>query len=272
MPLGPVGKNVEGSSMNSDEPTRPDWFWEIAVAVNATFKGLLASQGQSGHICKRTIPISQHLSVRSGWPSVTQAICGSLERTLQNGDVVVVAEKIVAAALNRIGPRAVLHEPDPKTIPADRLPELAREWEERLGMRILPLHLLLADEYGDNEATLGVDDHNLRSFELASAIRETLAVKVDVIISDTDTGLDTRSPLIGTVTFGATPVGATRGVNLYEAMRCAVAAEFTRGHDKGIPVVVCVPAERRRLRSNIGESRGYPGALHISHEPGIAHA
>src|SRR5437870_11736745 len=183
--------------MDWDDRTRPDWFWEIAIAVNAAFKGLLASQGQSGHICKRTLPVALQLPVKSGWPSVSDAICTSVAAVIQNGDVIVVAEKVVAAALNRIGPRAVLHEPDPKTIAGDRLPKLAEEWEKRLAMRILPLHLLLADEYGDDEATLGVDDHNLRSFELASAIRRHTGVDVDVIISDTDTGLDTRTPLIG---------------------------------------------------------------------------
>ena len=107
---------------------------------------------------------------------------------------------------------------------------------------------------------IGVQELN-KGFQKLSKDR-----KVDVIISDTDTGLDVRSPLIGCITIAATPLGATAGVNLYEAMRCSTAAEFVRGHDKRIPIVICIPAERRKKRDGIGLKRSYDGALHISKE------
>lgn len=251
---------------------RPDWFWELALAVNAAFKGLLGASGQSGHICRQTVPITKHLSVEKGWPSVISDITEAIKEKIQVGDVVVIAEKVVAAALNRIGPRELLLNPDPKTVHQEALNELASYWEKTLGFPVKPIHLLLADEYGKDKATLGADNHNLRCAEMAAEIQGEIGVAVDVIISDTDTGLDTRAPLIGTVTIAATPLGATAGVNLYEAMRCAVAAEFTRGHDRGIPVVICVPAERRRRRNDIGKPRSYPGSLDIRKENGISYA
>lgn len=252
--------------------SRPDWVWELALAVNATFKGLLASSGQSGHICKRVVPIETWLETSDGWQSIREHVVRTTAGQLEDGDVVVIAEKVVAASLGRFGPRELILAPDPKTIAPESLPELARRWENRLGFVIKPIHLLLADEFGVDQCTVGVDDHNMRCAELAQSFRDQAALVVDVIISDTDTGLDTRSPLIGTITIGATPIGATRGVNLYEAMRCAAAAEFTRGHDRGIPVVVCKPADRRRSRVGISEHRGYSGFLHIDHERGVAHA
>jgi len=258
--------------MTHEADERPDWFWELALAVNAAFKGLLGASGQSGHICQKTIPIVISLLVEDGWPSVISHISEALKDKIQEGDVLVIAEKVVAAALNRLGPREVLLNPDPKTVHPDVLKELASEWEARLGFPVKPIHLLLADEYEKDKATLGADHHNYRCAEVATAIQSKLGIAVDVIISDTDTGLDTRTPLIGTITIAATPLGATAGVNLYEAMRCAVAAEFTRGHDRGIPVVICVPAERRRRRNNIGKARAYPDSLDISKEPGISYA
>jgi hypothetical protein len=255
-----------------DGSRRPDWYWEIAIAVNAAFKGLLGSTGQSGQICARTIGLSGYIDLDSGWPEVVATIVSRLEGVARDGDVVVVAEKVVAAAQQRIGPRSVLLNPDPKTIPAFQLPELAAHYQRELGFPVRPLHLILADEYSGDRATLGVLDHNAACTELADAARRKLGLIVDVIIADTDTGLDTRQFLIGTLTIGATPIGATAGVTLYEAMRCAVAAEFVRGHDRMIPVVVCIPADRRRSRPGIGRPRAYSGALDAGKEQGLTFA
>lgn len=258
--------------MQESKSNPHELYWQLALAVNAAFKGLLGASGQSGHICSRVIPVPISLDLGKGWESVCEQIANSLPAGTSSGDVVVIADKIVAVSLGRLAPDAIITNPDPKTIPANRLPKLARRWTNELGFVIEPHHLLLADEYGDQQASLGADFHNKRSADLAMTIRTRRGLKVDVIISDTDTGLDVRQPLIGIVTIGASPLGATAGVNLYEAMRCAVAAEFTRGHTLGIPIVVCVPAERRRERQDIGKPRAYPGLLDASREGTIAHA
>ena len=51
----------------------------------------------------------------------------------------------------------------------------------------------------------------------------------DVVVSDTDTGTEVRETLIGCITVGATPLGATAGLVLYECMRVAAATELCRG-------------------------------------------
>lgn len=251
---------------------RPAWFWELAVATNAAFKGLLGSMNQSGHICARTLPIVGRLDAAAGIEPLTAQILDRIAPLLREGDVVVLAEKLFAVAEGRIGPRAVLHEPDPKTVPPAELPALAKHWQEKLGFPIAPIHLLLADEYEADRATLGVSDHNRTVARVAAAIRDRLRVKVDVVISDTDTGIDTRSPLINTLTLCASPIGATAGLTLYEAMRCACAAEFVRGHDRMIGIVLCRPAARRAGRPHMGEARAYDGVLDATREPGLSHA
>jgi len=272
----PGQRNVDGQLDELAHAEKPkamhtDEFWEIAIAVNAAFKGLLASNGQSGHICAKTEPVRVELIESRGWAATMDEIASALAGRIRSGDVVVVADKVVAAAQGRVAPRALLLSPDPKTIAADQLDALAAQWEERLGFLITPTHLLLADEYGVEHATVGARDHNVACAELAAVIQSRHNVRVDVIISDTDTGLDTRRPLIGTLTIAATPLGATKGVNLYEAMRCAVAAEFTRGHKLRIPIVVCIPAERRRHRIGVGDYRGYDGIIDATREEGLTY-
>ncbi|MFZ1617772.1 MAG: hypothetical protein WAT41_10525 [Flavobacteriales bacterium] len=251
---------------------KDDYFWQLALAVNAAFKGLLASSGQSGHICAKTLSVCQTMDLSIGWEYLMQQIIEALPEDTSSGDVIVIPDKIVAISLKRIGPRSIILEPDPKTIDAVERSALAEIWSLKLGFQVDPKHLLLADEYGEDLVTLGVDNHNQRCYELASNIKKQLGLVVDVIISDTDTGLDVREPLIGTVTIAATPLGATNGVNIYEAMRCAVAAEFVRGHSRNIPIVICIPADRRRNRKGIGDSRTYSGMLDANRETFIAHA
>ncbi|CAN7290287.1 hypothetical protein LJR230_001335 [Trinickia sp. LjRoot230] len=246
--------------------------WDLALAVNAAFKGLLGSMGQSGHVCSRTQAIERRLDLSIGWADTCDALADLLLGHLDSGDIVVVPDKICAVAQGRLGPGRILRSPDPKTIDPGLLPELAARYELELGFPVTPLHLLLADEHDGDRATLGTLDHNRAASELATRIRERCEREVDVVISDTDTGLDVRHPLIGCVTIAATPLGATAGLTLYEAMRCAVAAEFVRGHSRNIPVVICIPAHRCRHRTHMGAPRGYSGALHVSMEPGITYA
>jgi hypothetical protein len=244
--------------------------WEIAVAVNAALKGLLGAMGQSGHVCREAIAVTVRLDTGRGYPDLLAQITAAVRDTVVDGDTVVVAEKLVAAAQGRLGPAEVLTSPDPKTVDAETRAALAEKWSRHCGFAVTPLHLLLADEFTDPEhgpmATLGCDDHNGAAHDLAAAIRADTGVTTDVVISDTDTGIDVRTPLIGTLTLGATPVGATAGLNLYECMRCACAAEFVRGHDRGIPVVVCRPARRCADRPRMGGHRGYAGAIDRARE------
>lgn len=246
--------------------------YDLALAINAALKGYFGAKGQSGHICESADGVSFEVDQGCGWESLQRSVVESLAGTVQDGDVVVIADKVVALALDRVGPVELLSDPDPKTVPSEQLEALALRWDGLLPFPVSPIHLLLADQHGSDFSTLGTDDPNARAGELAKFVLERVGVRVDCVISDTDTGLDTRAPLIGMVTFVATPIGATAGVNLYEAMRCAAAAEFVRGHTRRVPVVVCRPAKRRRERGGIGLPRHYTGILNRAREESVAHA
>lgn len=250
--------------------------WEIAVAVNAAFKGLLGAMGQSGSVCRDAIPVEVFLDTDAGYRPVLAQSVAALTGVVRSGDTVVIADKVLAVAQGRVCSAEVLRSPDPKTVDEEVRKALAVDWAERCGFAVSPLHLLLADEYHHPTrgplATLGCADHNEAAHDLAAAIRSTLDVEVDVVVSDTDTGTDVRRTLIGTVTFGSTPLGATGGLTIYECMRCACAAEFVRGHDRQIPLVVCRPADRCASRPRMGRHRGYGGVLDPDREGGLAHA
>jgi len=249
--------------------------WEIAVAVNAAIKGMLGAMGQSGHVCRRATGVEVRLDTDRGYDDLLDQVTAAVRDRVRGGDTVVVAEKLLAAAQGRLGPAEVLTSPDPKAVDARTRQALAEKWSARTGMPVSPLHLLLADEFTHPTrgpmATLGCLDHNGAAHDLARSIHEASGVVVDVVVSDTDTGIDVRAPLIGTLTLGATPLGATAGLNLYECMRCACAAEFVRGHDRGIPIVICTPSQRCADRPGAGAPRGYPGALDREREGGLTH-
>jgi len=94
-----------------------DRFWELAIAVNAAFKGLLGSMGEI-RSCLRARSAS-----RRGCGSAARLASGPVATLAKlasplvvSGDTVVIPDKIVAVAQGRIGPRRILREPDPKQI------------------------------------------------------------------------------------------------------------------------------------------------------------
>jgi hypothetical protein len=270
-----VGVTDVGVTDQQPAPPAEPTGWEIAVAVNAALKGLLGAMGQSGHVCREAIAVEVRLDTERGYADLLGQVVGAVRKRVRAGDTVVVAEKLVAAAQGRLGPADVLTSPDPKTVDAATRAALADKWSRHCGFPVTPLHLLLADEFTHPArgavATLGCEDHNGAAHDLATAIRADAGTVVDVVISDTDTGIDVRAPLIGTLTLGATPVGATAGLTLYECMRCACAAEFVRGHDRGIPIVICRPARRCADRPRSGDHRGYAGALDRGREGALTY-
>jgi F420-0:gamma-glutamyl ligase len=249
---------------------------DFALAVNAVVKGYMGAAGQSGNITKSVIPVSAKLDCESGEEALLQEIVQSLQGCdLRNGDIVVSCEKIFAIAQGRLFPRELIEHTDPKTCDRAGRAEL---------LRLVRAHvpdvddgdLICADFVtgpgGEPMATAGVRNPNEVAVRLSRLLRDSLGVSCDVVISDTDTGLDVRETLIGTITLGATPLGATAGLVLYECMRIANAAEFCRGTDRNIPLVICRPHERRVNRPGLGDFRGYHGRLDARREALTAYA
>lgn len=242
----------------------------VAQATNAALKGLMGHLGQGGQVACATIPVPGHLSMEGGEDQLaTDIACAMAPGRLLSGDIVVVSEKVVAIAQRRLFPLHILEGQDPRTIDrSDGADLLARvrefvpdtSWKQLLCADSLP------DWPAGPVATAGVHDANLVAYKIARAIGETHHVACDAVVSDTDTGLDVREHLINCITIGATPLGATAGLTIYDCMRVANAAEFCRGSDRGIPIVICRPHRRRSRREGLGEYRGYHGWLDAGHE------
>lgn len=257
--------------------TRSDEFWEIAIAVNAALKGLLGHLGQSGHVCQRTAPIVQWLDTQHGTAGFVASCANAIRAAgVIDGDVVVVAEKPLALAQGRVAPRTVFEGLDPKKLDGDGRARLAQRVSEQTDLVVDGDELIRADWYVDAAGIPSVTLGSIEQNEFCAAVAAAVAIdggpSIDVVVSDTDTGLDVRMPIIGTLTLGATPLGSTAGLTLYETMRCAVAAEFTRGHDLGIGIVWCTPADRCRDREGRGQPRGYGGMLDRNREAGLTYA
>ncbi len=249
--------------------------WNLAVATNATIKGLLGYTGAGGSYNKKVIGVPATLKPEKGYENLKEQLISVLKKQdLQDGDVLIFSEKIFAVSQNRLIPFSMILENDPKKMDINRRKDMAKEIEKLINQPVNNIDLILADTYnaedGTTKATVGVYNPNRVAFEIAQLIKKEINKSVDVIISDTDTGADVCQTLIGCISIGATPLGATKGLCIYECMRTTVSAEFVRGSDRGIPIVICKPIKRHTGRKYIGEYRGYDGRIDYLKEEGIA--
>jgi hypothetical protein len=250
--------------------------FDIAQAVNAALKGHMASTGIGGQTTKTIHPVRCELHPEQGYSKVKAEIVHFIsEANISDGDTIVISEKILAIAQNRLFPLEIIADNDPKTTDAEGRKEIISS-VKRYVDNVTSTDLICSDYLEDYPkgamATAGTHDPNTVAFDLSKAIFEKTGITCDTIITDTDTGLDVRETLIGHITIGATPLGATAGLALYECMRIAVAAEYCRGSSRGIPMVICKPHLRRQYREGLGEFRGYSGRLNSDKEPIIGFA
>lgn len=240
----------------------------IWMASHAAFRGIQAESGEGGQIAARATPIEMMVV---GEMTVSDLV-SYLPSSVIDGDVITISEKIVAISQGRVGPRKMLAGRDPKFLNYKERLILASELQSRLGFEISTHHLTLIDHLPAELMTLGTDDANGFCERVAREVWLKRSCRVDVLVVDSDTGVDLCQPLTGLPTVGASPIGSTAGLTYYECLRASTLAEFARGHTKGTPIVVVHPSERNRARSNIGEYRGYRGDLKISMEQFLHHA
>lgn len=242
---------------------------EMFQAVNAAVKGFMGAQGEGGQIAKEVVPVQCDLHPERGVDELVAEIVAAVEkRGLRTGDVLVISEKIFAIAQGRLFPLSLLYEHDPKTTDREGRADLLREVASHVP-DVTDTDLLLADALEDwpagPMATCGIRDANAIALSVSEAVAGRTGSVCDVVISDTDTGAEIREQVIGCPTVGATPLGATGGLVLYECMRVACAAEYVRGSSRRIPIVVCRPHDRRRKRTGLGRAR-YSGMLDARRE------
>jgi F420-0:gamma-glutamyl ligase len=251
--------------------------WNLTIATHSVVKGLLGAMGMGGGFSEPVIGIKQRLYPERGYEDLKKQIISAIKTDgceLKQGDVVAISEKIFAVSQNRLIPFSWILERDPFKISLKQRVKMAKEVEKIIKAPVNEADLRLSDTYiAENKkkmATVGVYNPNRVAYEVARLIKQEFNVDLDVIIKDTDVGADACETVIGCFTVGATPIGATRGLCLYECMRCTMNAEFVMGHNKGIPIVVCRPCERDNKRKYMGEFRGYDGRLDYEKEDNFA--
>ena len=230
------------------------------MASHAAFRGIQAAAGQGGLVASSAIPVRRRFDAGCGVEALVE---GWDDVELRDGDVVVISEKVAAMAQGRVGGATLLDGEDPKFLGAARRAELAQRVGERVGFDVSATDLLLVDYVDQNTVSLGCHDPNATCGRLARLIAERRGCSVDVLVADSDTGVDQCHPLLGLMTIGATPTGATAGLTIYEALRATAVAEYVRGHVLGVPLVVVSPSERNRHRPAVGSDRPYPGMMHV---------
>ena len=238
------------------------------MASHAAFRGWQSQLGEGGHVANEVVGIPGDIAESCGLDGLLDALA---QADFGDGDILVIADKCVSFAFGRIFPRHFLGGQDPKFLRPEQRRDYARELSQRLGYLLSERQLLCIDFVGSDRASVSINNHNEVCAAVAAAVQQRFGKCVDVVISDSDTGVDYGYPLIGGATVGASPLGATAGLSPYEAMRVSVAAEIQRGHGKRIPVVVCRTNARNARRAKAGSARPYADTFDMSREPLIHH-
>ncbi|WP_144502498.1 hypothetical protein [Bacillus thuringiensis] len=230
------------------------------MSSHSAFRSLQAKEGEGGQVAASALPVSTTISLGDSF----QAFITPLKNFhVEHGDTIVIADKAIAIALNRIIPINFLEGRDPKFLDLLERIELSEKIKEKFNTRFNVKQLLLIDYLNNGTASLGGIDHNNICSKIAKLIYEEMGVYVDVVIADSDTGVDKGEPIIGIPTVGVTPLGATAGLSVYEAMRVSAVGEYIRGHNRNIPIVICKASKRNSMRKNISQARWYPGTLNV---------
>ena len=224
-------------------------------------KGLLAALGAGSGITRSAQPVSvSHIergaAILSG-PIVDAVVVAG------QGAILSIASKALSFSESRIVvDQAITHAVRARA-PSGELVELLRAHDPKADSRTLTM----LDRGGlDDEWVLPPRDPNRSCHELSSELLRETGARVDVVASDSGAGVGKGTDIIGAATFFSTPIGATAGLSLAHAQRCAVINEFFGNRAALTPAAVVTPESwRSRNRERIGEFR-YPGYLNAARE------
>lgn len=247
--------------------------FDVVQAVNAAFEGYLARLGRGEGIVSRVDPVAVVLQPELGYASLCDQIVAGVADEVVEGDIVVVSATAIAVAQGRVFPIELLQRWDPKTSDREDRADLLTAARHAVPELTLEDLLYSSSFQGATApiATGGIADPNTITHDIAAKVLEKTGRHCDVLISTPDTGLEVRETLINCFTVGATPLGATAGLVIYECMAIANAVEGVRtGGDERI--ILCRPHARRIRRTGIGEFRGYSGHLNATKERLLGYA
>jgi F420-0:gamma-glutamyl ligase len=231
--------------------------------MNAVLRGIVSANGAGGGITGDVISVPVELPAAS-YEALLASVVHALRDAVRDGDVVVLTSSVIALAQGRVVPFGAIPKNSgvrnaiPALMTMAALEDCAKRIADRYQLPCTVKDVLLSDSFvRDNETVLLLAPQrpNDVAFDLATEVRNELAVTCDVVIKDSDAGL-VGAVIIGHPTLVATPLGSTKGLSILESMRVTAAAEARMGKKNRIPIVVCRPANAVvRNRLGIGQRR-----------------
>jgi F420-0:gamma-glutamyl ligase len=232
--------------------------------LNAVLRGIVSAHGSGGGITGEVIPVRTHLHIVSYEQLVADVVKAVSHAGITDGDVLIITSSVIAHAQGRIVPAGAIPK---ETGCRDRTPHLMSDTKRQEYARSISvteqlacsaLDVLLSDTAllkGDERILLAPERPNDVAYDIASSLLRARSIRCDVVVKDSDAGT-CGGAIIGHSTLVATPLGATKGLSILDAMRVAAAAEVLMGKTNGIPLVLCRPANRVvRERRKCGERR-----------------
>jgi F420-0:gamma-glutamyl ligase len=233
--------------------------------LNAVLRGIISAHGAGGGITGEVVPVRINLQITSYENLLADAARAICNTGIEDGDIVVLTSSVVALAQGRTVPFGTIPKNSsvrneiPALMSFSKLEEYARLISETQHLSCTVRDILLSDTIavdGQLVLLLGPEQPNDVAFDLATLLKENQNVNCDVVLKDSDAGGSCGNIVVGHPTLVATPLGATKGLSILEAMRVAAAGEALMGKKNGIPVVLCRPANAVvRDRHGMGERR-----------------
>jgi len=237
----------------------------LADIVNYSVKGITGALGRGAGITKEMYPIFFHMDDNSSVDDLINVLADI--KLIENGNIIVLPSKLIAILEKRFVYGLTIENYSQCINNLD----FAKKTLQLPDNKPLSKKDMIGLDKIDPERGIGVrypDDPNQSAFDIAEGIRNKANLKIDVVITDSDSGGRKGIDLINCPTIVATPIGATKGLRLFYCMRVAVAAEMIRNNTKNIPAVIIKPYQASRLRKNVGELR-YPGFLEGTREKDV---
>jgi F420-0:gamma-glutamyl ligase len=237
--------------------------------LNAVLRGIVSAHGAGGGITGSVIPIRFDLQITTYERLLADVVSCTGDVGVESGDIVVLTSSVVALAQGRTVPIGTIPKKNgvrneiPALMSPSKLEEYAQLISESFHLLCTVKDILLSDTFvrnGEAILVLAPEQPNRVAFDLATLLKEERGVECDVVIKDSDAGDACGTLVVGHPTVVATPLGATKGVSILEAMRAAAAAEALMGKKNRIPVVLCRPANAV-VRDRLGTGKCRTGAF-----------
>lgn len=224
--------------------------------LNQSLKGIISGLGSGSGPTKNAIVVKLSKEIEPGEKLISKDLIEACSRC-QEGAYLIVASKVISISQRRI--IVVPKYPLPNRHAPYEMLNLLKRYN-RDNMKITLRDAIGADLIFETNTELSFsllpDNPNREAAEMAKRLYECTGKLIDVIISDTSSGWYKGKELIGIPTLLATPIGSTKGCDIYYAQRLSAMAEVLRNKEALAPfIIVEPPTIRSRSRSHCGEAR-----------------